>query len=146
MLGELLLTTSRSRSVATATRSGAIIPQQSAAVTSAATTPIPTTGRRFLLSDVYTSHDKRIIIYTTDSFLVELNTPGNITTVFIDGTSIVTPKHFAQLWIIRGFIKGICFPLAYLLPSSRQTQLFLQPLPLRDLHLCPSLLPHTSHA
>ena len=89
----------------------------SAAIASAATTPIPTTlcatGRRFLLSDLYTSRNKIIIIYMTDSFLVEHNTPGKITTVFIDGTFKVSPKNFAQLWIVRGFIRGICFPLAF---------------------------------
>ena len=81
----------------------------SVAITSAATTPIPTTlcatVRRFLLSDVYTSRDKRIIIYMSDSFLVELNTPGKITTVFIDGTFKVSPKHFAQLWSLQSWGK-----------------------------------------
>ena len=31
----------------------------------------------------------------------------------------MSPKHFAQLWIIRGFIKGICFPLAYCLLQDK---------------------------
>ena len=57
----------------------------------------------------------------------------------------VSPKHFAQLWIIRGFIKGICFPHAYcLLEDKHNSTVYIQPLSSRDLHLCPSLLPHTS--
>ena len=66
MLGELLLTLTTSRRQILDYRKK-VRGYTSVAITSAATTPIPTTlcatGRRFLLSDVYTSRDKRIIIY-----------------------------------------------------------------------------------
>ena len=90
-----------------------------ATVTSAATIVLPpactvdASGNRFLLADTTSLLGKRIIIFINDMFLDKLNDP-QLSMIFLDGTFKISPKFFKQVWILRGFISDICFPLAYL--------------------------------
>ena len=61
---------------------------------------------------------KRVIIFINDLFLEKLNDP-ELSSTFIDGTFNISPKFIIQVWILRGFISDVCFPLAYCLLEDK---------------------------
>ena len=66
-----------------------------------------------MVDDVTTSGGKRVVAFSSDSCLAILNQSHDA--VFVDGTFKTSPKHFKQIWIIRGHVGNTCVPLMYFL-------------------------------
>ena len=67
------------------------------------------------------SNDQRIIIFSTNKNLTYLN---NQEEILIDGTFLIVPRLFYQLYTIHGKICGKLQPLIFALLSSKNTDIY----------------------
>ena len=84
--------------------------------------PLPTSGSGFhIFSDTTTSLNRRVIAMASTNTLEVLN--QHHTTIYLDGTFKIAPKHFRQLWIVCGHVCGSpqATPLAYFLLEDQTT-------------------------
>ena len=74
-------------------------------------------GGLYVLDDVTTSRGKRVVAFTSPACKAALNQPHKV--VYIDGTFKTSPKHFKQIWIIRGYVGNTVVPLMYFLIEDK---------------------------
>ena len=91
-------------------------------------------GGLFVLDDVTTSAGKRIVAFSSESCLAILNQVHEIT--YIDGTFKTSPKHFKQIWIVRGHVGTTCVPLMYFLIVDKSSPSYSKALEIIKTH-CP---------
>ena len=91
-------------------------------------------GGLFVLDDVTTPAGKRIVAFSSESCLAILNQAHEVT--YIDGTFKTSPKHFKQIWIVRGHIGTACVPLMYFLIEDKSSPSYSKALELIKTH-CP---------
>ena len=79
--------------------------------------PDESDGGLFVVDNVTNSSGKPDVAFSFGASLAILNQAHKF--VFIDGTFKVSPKHFKQIWIVRGYVGNTCVPLMYFLLEDK---------------------------
>ena len=93
---------------------------------------LPTSSEKIYYT---TPTGKRIVVFSSESCLAILDNVHRI--IYIDGTFKTSPKHFKQIWIIRGHVGEICIPLMYILIEDKSSPSYTQALEILKTH-CPN--------
>ena len=92
-------------------------------------------GGLFVLEDLTTQNNKRIVAFSSELSFMVLNQIHN--SIFMDGTFKTSPKHFKQIWILRGNVDNLtCVPLTYFLIEDKSSTSYSESLNIVKNH-CP---------